>query len=101
MKINITFRHLESTPAIKQHVEEKMEKIKKYFLGPVAIHVILSVEKKIRHQCEITLTEDHFKATAVEECENLYASIDTAIHKLERQLKKHKEQVKDHKHHNA
>lgn len=97
MNITVTFRHIESTEAIKAHVEDKLEKFKKYLISPIDVHVILSVEK-FRQKCEIILTSKHFRATAVETSENLYTSIDQAEYKLERQLKKHKEILKEHKH---
>lgn len=96
MQITMTFRHLEATNAIKEHIEDKMEKFKKYLIRPIEAHVILTVEK-IRQQCEITLSARNFHATAVETNTDMYTSIDKAVHKLERQVKKHKEKVKEHK----
>lgn len=98
MQVHVTFRHVESTEALKKHVEDKLIKLKKYLPDPALAHVILSVEK-FRHQCEVVLTSSHFRATAVETSENMYTSIDMAIHKLEGQARKHKEIVKEHKNH--
>lgn len=98
MHITVTFRHIEPTEGIKKHVEDKVALIKKYLIKPIEVHVILSVEK-FRHQCEVVLSEGQFRATAVETSENLYTSIDLALHKIERQVRKHKEIVKDHKNH--
>lgn len=98
MNINITFRHLDATDAIKDHVEGKLEKFKKYLIRPIDVHVILEVEK-IRQKCEITLQAKDFSAVAHEESEDMYASIDNAVHKLERQMQKHKEKIKHHKGH--
>jgi putative sigma-54 modulation protein len=95
----VTFRHILATDSIKNHVSDKLEKFKKYLIRPIEAHVILSVEKKIRQQCEITLSARDFHATAVETSDDLYTSIDKAIHKIERQVKKHKEIVKEHKNH--
>ena len=98
MHITVTFRHLEATDSIKKHVEEKLEKFKKFLIHPIEAHVILSVEK-FRKQCEITLSAPNFHATALTTDEDLYAAIDISEHKLERQLRKHKEIIKEHKHH--
>lgn len=100
MKMTVTFRHLQTTEAIKQHVEDKLEKFKKYLIKPIEAHVILSVEK-FRQQCEVTLMARDFRATAMDTSDDLYTSIDRTMHKIERQLKKHKEIVKEHKHHLA
>lgn len=98
MKIIVTFRHMQATNAIKSHIEQKLEKFKKYLIRPINAHVILSVEK-IRQQCEITLKARNFHATAVKVNHDLYTSIDKAVHKIERQVIKHKEIVKEHKNH--
>lgn len=98
MNVTVTFRHLQATDAIKNHVEDKLSKFKKYLIRPIEAHVILSVEK-FRHQCEVTLAARDFRAMALEVSDDLYTSIDQAVHKLERQVKKHKEIVKEHKHH--
>ena len=99
MHITVTFRHFESTDEIKKHVEEKLEKAKKYLTDPIEAHVILSVEK-FRTQCEITLSSPHFHATAISTTdEDLYSAIDVSVHKLEKQLRKHKEIVTEHKQH--
>lgn len=100
MKITITFRHLESTESIKNHIQEKLQKLEKYLIRPIEVHVILSIEK-FRQQCEITLYARNLHVTAKEVSENLYTSIDEAMHKLERQVKKHKEIIKEHKHHHS
>ncbi|MBI2339827.1 MAG: ribosome-associated translation inhibitor RaiA [Deltaproteobacteria bacterium] len=98
MNVTVTFRHIQATEAIKTHVEDKLDHLKKYLIRPIEAHVILSVEK-FRHKCEITLTARDFRAMALEVSEDLYASIDKAAHKLERQVRRHKEIVKEHKNH--
>ena len=98
MHVSITFRHLEATEALKNHVEEKMEKLNKFLVHPTECHVILCVEK-FRHQCEVTLKGGQLHLTALATDENMYASIDLAAHKLENQIRKHKEIMKQHKNH--
>ena len=95
MNITYAFRHMEATDAIKDHVQAKLEKIMKYLIHGVDAHVVLSVEK-FRHQCEIQIHEKDFQASAIEVSDNLYTSIDAVVHKLQKQLKKHKEIVKKH-----
>lgn len=96
MDIEVTFRHTKPSEAIKQHITEKMQRVLKYLIKPNACHVILSVEK-FRHAAEITLSEEGGVYSAKDDCTDMYSSIDKAIHKLEHQLKKHKEKVKTHK----
>src|SRR5690349_20807493 len=94
MKIDITFRHLEPTEALKGFVNEKLKKIEKYILKPIDIHVILSTEKYL-HKAEINVQDTHLSAHAEEECEDMYASIEKAVAKVGKVLKKHKDKVKN------
>jgi len=57
MEITVTFRHLESTDALRDYAREKVSRIKKYAGTPAEAAVILSLEKR-RHQTEITLNID-------------------------------------------
>lgn len=92
----MTFRHTAPTEALKSHVEEKLGRLTKYFVKPEAFHVILTVERA-RHIVEITFSENGNLYTAREKTNNMYLSIDRTIHKLEHQLKKYKEKLKEHK----
>src|SRR4029079_18787400 len=97
MQINVTFRHVDPTPALKAHAEEKLERmVKKHLRRPVDAHVILSVSKE-RHAAEITLEADHVTMFAKEETTDLYAAIDLAVGKLEHQAQKLREKPKEHK----
>lgn len=101
MKVTITFRHMEATDAIRNHVDTQLGRLEKYLIKPIEIHVILSVEK-FRHRAEVVAFEQHFKAQADEVCDDLYLSIDRAIDKVVKQIKKHKEKIQEHhKHHNS
>lgn len=96
MEITVTFRHLESTDALRDYAQEKVSRIKKYVGTPAEVAVVLSLEKR-RHTAEITLNTDGITINAKEVTEDMYSSIDLAVDKLERQVKKHKEKIKDHK----
>lgn len=95
MQVSITFRHMDATEALKNHINDKLEHLKKYLIKPIEVHATLSVEK-FRHSAEFILTEQNFRATAIETTDDMYASIDKAISKLETQVKKHKNKVKEH-----
>ena len=97
MQINVTFRHVDPTPALRSHAEDKLERmVKKYLRRPVDAHVILSVSKE-RHAAEITLQADHVTMFAKEETTDLYAAIDLAVGKLEHQAQKLRAKRKEHK----
>ncbi len=95
MEINVTFRHAETSPVLQNHIEEKVRKLSKYFIKPVITHVTLNVEGS-RHVAEVSMTENHNVFNAREMSHDMYLSVDRALEKLERQLKKHKERVKEH-----
>ncbi|MGK2905125.1 MAG: ribosome hibernation-promoting factor, HPF/YfiA family [Desulfuromonadales bacterium] len=97
MRINVTFRHMESSEPVRNYVEDKLPKVKKYIDEPVEAQVVLSVEKKIRHKAEVALTAKGITIKATDETADMYAAIDGVLDKLERQLKRYKDKIKMHK----
>jgi len=96
MRMNITARHFEIDRALEEHIHERLMTLKKYFDKVIDAHVILSVEK-YRHIAEITLTVSGLTMASKEESENMYMSIDRAVSKLERQVKRYKAKLTNHK----
>jgi putative sigma-54 modulation protein len=96
MQVNITFRHLESTEALKSHARDKVEHIQRYVDRPSEAHVVLHVEN-LEHHADINLKAGPFLLRGRAKSPDMYASIDAAAEKIERQLKKHKEKLKNHK----
>ncbi len=89
MQISMTFRHMQATDAIKELVEEKVSKVKKYVHGPIDASVVLSAERYL-HTCDITISAAGHTYKGHETTEDLYASIDKVMEKIERQIDKHK-----------
>lgn len=96
MHVTVTFRHMDSSDALREYAEEKSERLLKYLVEPVEIHWVLSVEK-IRHIAEATIVAKDVSVKAQEETRELYSAIDNTMSKLEKQVKKHKEKIKKHK----
>ena len=94
MKLTLTGRKIEITDGIRNHFSDKMNKTIPYLGGAVNIHVALCVEK-YRHYAEIILKTKGFTLHSHEESNDLYASMDQALVKMEKQLRKHKEKAKD------
>lgn len=88
MQIMVTFRQIEPSEGLRQHAEEKIQRIRKFLRRPIEAHVTLSVVKR-RHIAEVQLSAKHLNLTATEETGDLYSAIDLAMTKLERQVKKH------------
>jgi putative sigma-54 modulation protein len=96
MQVNITFRHLEPTEALKSHATDKVQHVQRYIDRPSDAHVVLYLENLLHH-ADITLKAGPFLIRGQAKSADMYASIDQAAEKIERQLKKHKEKLKNHK----
>jgi len=96
MQVNVTGRHVEVTDAMKQHVEDKISKLKRHFDHVTDIHVILTVEK-LEQKAEATVQISGAKLFADDVKEDMYAAIDNMVDKLDRQIIKHKEKVQSHR----
>ena len=102
MNLTISGHHLDVSPALREYVLTKLDRVTRHFDQVVDINVLLSVEKlkekERRQKAEVTL---HVKGKDifVEQChEDLYAAIDQLMDKLDRQVCRHKDKVQDHHH---
>jgi putative sigma-54 modulation protein len=89
MNISITFRHMTSSEAIKSHASEKLGKLQKFLRQPMTAKVTLSIDglKQIA-EARISSGGEHLEAK--ESSEDMYASIDLVMAKLERQIRRDK-----------
>ena len=97
MNVTMNFHQIESTPAIKEMVEKKSAKLKKFFNSGFDLKWTLSVEKGGHHSHAI-LAADGFTLNADSVKDDLYKTFDDVVSKLEKQLVKKKSQAKDHIH---
>jgi ribosome hibernation promoting factor len=89
MNLNVSGHHLEVTPAIRDYVSSKLERVLRHFDHVIDAHVILSVGK-LSQKAEVTL---HVRGKDIHcACEeaDLYAAIDLLADKLDRQVLKYK-----------
>jgi len=96
MQINFTGHRMEITPALRTFTQEKFDKLQRHFDKITAINVIFDVEK-LRQIAEATIHVVKGEVHASSESEDMYTAIDILVDKLDRQLIKHKEKVKDHR----
>jgi putative sigma-54 modulation protein len=89
MRITFTARHFKTSARLKTFAEEKVKKLKKYYDGILDIEIILDYIKQ-QQVAEIIAKVYGTRLTVVEKSEDMYKSIDLAVEKLERQLKKYK-----------
>jgi putative sigma-54 modulation protein len=102
MNLTISGHHLELTPAIREYVQTKLERIKRHFDHVIDVAVILAVEKlpekEKRQKAEINLRLRGNVIHVESFAEDLYAAIDCLIDKLDRQVLKYKTKIQDHQH---
>lgn len=96
MQITINGHHLEVTEALKQYVENKLEKLDHHHDRITSIQVILSVDK-LDHKAEATVHVSGKDLFADAISEDMYAAIDKLSDRLDRQLIKHKEKLRSHR----
>lgn len=94
MKYNIRGQRMEVTDALREYVEKKLSRLERYFEAPPQsdVHVTLAVTKG-QHAIEVTIPLTGVMLRAEEKREDMYASIDCVVDKLERQIRKHKTKV--------
>ena len=96
MQVNLSGHHVDITESLRNYVNEKIERLDRHFDQALDIHIVLTVEK-LRHKAEATLHVSGGNLHADDVQEDMYAAIDGLIDKLDRQGKKHKEKLKDHR----
>lgn len=97
MNLHITGHHVQVTPAIREYVSGKMERVTKHFDHVIDVNVIVSVEK-LRQKVEATVHVRGKDIFCESTEEDMYAAIDTLIDKLDRTIIKHKEKGLSHRH---
>lgn len=95
MQLSVTGRHVELTEPLKQYVEEKLQHLKHTFDYVLDVHVVLSVEK-FRQRAEVNIQANGINIHAKHETEDMYASIDGVMDKVNRQMKRYRAKMKRH-----
>jgi putative sigma-54 modulation protein len=102
MNLTISGHHLDVTPALREYVLTRLDKVTRHFDQVVDINVLLTVEKlkekERRQKAEATV---HVKGRDIfveQAHEDLYAAIDQLMDKLDRQVCRHKDKLQDHHH---
>ncbi|MQY51869.1 ribosome-associated translation inhibitor RaiA [Rhodocyclus tenuis] len=95
MNLQISGRHLEVTPAIREYLSVKLERVVRHFDHVIDVAATLSVDK-LKKKAEVTvhLSGKDIHVEAIEE--DLYAAMDSLVDKLDRQVQKYKQKVQDH-----
>ena len=96
MQVAVTFRHLASTEALKAHAIERVSRLKKYLDDPIEAHVVLSVERFL-HKADVTFSAHGMFVRGEDSSEDMYVSVDRAVEKIERQIKRYRHKLIHHR----
>lgn len=102
MNLTISGHHLDVTPALRDYVTSKLDRITRHYDKVVDVKVILTVEKqkekerRQRAECNIHVKGNDLYAESSDE--DLYAAFDKLVDKLDRQVVRHKNKLQSHQH---
>lgn len=101
MNLLLTGQHVDISPALREYVETKLERVIRHFDQIIEIAVVLGVEKPSekdkRQRAEVNLRVKGNMIHLDHYAEDLYAAIDGLMDKLDRQVVRHKDKVQSHK----
>ncbi|OIP37070.1 MAG: ribosomal subunit interface protein [Deltaproteobacteria bacterium CG2_30_63_29] len=96
MQVYVSFRHMEPSEPLKEYAEEKIKRvIRKYIRGNFDAQVTLAVEK-FRHIANFLVSYKGLSIKCEESSDDMYSSIDLALDKLERQVRRYKDKLRSH-----
>ena len=98
MDISISTRHGDLPSSTQEHIEEKAQKLPRFFDRVTSIEVTVDLKNHQDPEVEIKVSAEHLAdVIAKAGGSNVIAATDAAIHKIERQLVKHKEKITGHR----
>jgi putative sigma-54 modulation protein len=100
MNLQLTGRHVEITPAMREYVATKLARAMRHFDQVIDAAVILSVEKH-EHRAEVSLHVSGRDLFCEAVDADMYVAIDALADKLDRMVVRHKEKLTDHRGHVA
>jgi putative sigma-54 modulation protein len=96
MQTSVTFKNVDTSEHLKDYVQEKLDRLDKFLDNPAEANVVLRVEK-FRHIAEVNINGDRLNIIGKEETDDMYSAIDLVLDKLEKQIKKNKQKIRDHR----
>ena len=94
MNMDVTYRNVRPSTRLKGRAEKKFQKVAKHLREPIDAHFVLREEKHMKI-AEFTVTGSGGVFKAEEQTDDMFASIDGAMNKLERVVRRHKERAQD------
>jgi putative sigma-54 modulation protein len=96
MQVSVIFRHMPGSEALKTRSEERVSRLNRYFSEAAAAHVALSIER-YNHKADVTINAHGATMRGEFVSGDMYHSIDRAVEKIERQLKRYKNKITSHR----
>jgi len=100
MQVHFTFRNVESSNGIKKYARDKIAKMQKFLRTPLEADVILSKERR-HHKVELSVRADGERYAGSAESEDMYASVDLVLDKVNRQLRQARDSATSRKRHSS
>jgi putative sigma-54 modulation protein len=94
MHTSVTFKNLDSSDNLRAYVSEKLDRFDKFLDNPAEANVVLTVQK-FRHIAEINIAGDRLSINGKEETNDMYSAIDMVLDKIEKQIKKSKQKIRE------
>ncbi len=98
MRISFSFRNVDPSDGVKAYASEKIARLQKYLRSPLTADVTVSKERHL-HIVSISVHGDGHRYAGTEESEDMYASIDLCMDKIDRQVRDGKAAEVDRKRH--
>jgi putative sigma-54 modulation protein len=98
MQVHITGRHVDITDGIREHVYDKVKRTLIDFPRVEDVRIVLELQK-LMHTAEVVVQGKDIHVDGAASSENMYTSIDEALIKAERQLRKLRQKMQDHRPH--
>lgn len=96
MQIHVSGHQVEVTSPLRDYVVGKLDRIVRHFHQLHDVHVVLTVDK-LKHMAEATVQASGKRIHAESDAVDMYAAIDLLADKLDRQVKKYKEKLTEHR----
>ena len=94
MQTSVTFKNFDSSENLKSYIKNKLDRFDKLLDNPAMATVVLSVQK-FRRIAEVNISGDRLNIKGTEETEDMYSAIDKVLDKLEKQIKKSKQKIRE------
>lgn len=95
MQVIVSARHGQLSSATQERITEKVEKLRRFFDRISRIEVTVNLENREAPDVEVCVSAEHTSDFVASDTGELSSSLDRVVHKLEQQLKKHKEKIQD------